>query len=345
MTLGNWAALHVSGAARALLPALTPKYNDAMKRSAAPVLFLVVVGLLAGCTLFSNRAPVARFTVSPLSGETPLLVRFDARGSSDPNGTITEYSWDFGDGQSGEGDLIEHIFAPVATTTYIATLTVTDDEGASATRTQSIEVRASSQSDNNPPSARFTFIPTYGNSPLEVQFDAALSSDADGSVVIYSWDFGDGTTGSGIQISHTYTALANTNYAVTLLVYDDDGASASSASIVSVYVTQEVPFEGPTASFTTTAPVKIYDSPSLPNLPSLFEVTLDPRISTPAPGHTIEHYIWNFGDGESLSIDHEGAVTHTYSSGSPSRTFVVSLTVIDEQGLRDSAVRNVTVSN
>jgi len=301
--------------------------------------------LLCGCFLLRNTSPIARFTASPLSGETPLLVRFDARGSSDPNGTIIEYSWDFGDAGSGEGDLVEHIFAPAATTTYIVTLTVTDDEGASATSIQSIEVRTSSQSGNNPPSARFTFTPTHGDSPLNVQFNATLSSDADGSIAVCSWDFGDGTTGSGVQISHTYTAVATTNYAVTLVVYDDDGTSASSASIVSVYVSQVVPFEGPTASFTASAPVKIYASPSLPDLPSLFEVALDPQASTPAPGHAIEHYIWNFGDGESLSLDHDGAVKHTYSSGSPSRTFVVSLTVIDEQDLSDSTVRNVTVSN
>jgi len=50
-------------------------------------------------------------------------------------------------------------------------------------------------------------------------------------------------------------------------------------------------------------------------------------------------------DGETLSTTTNATVKHTYSSGAPSHTYVVTLTVIDEQGLTDSAVRNVTVTN
>lgn len=50
-------------------------------------------------------------------------------------------------------------------------------------------------------------------------------------------------------------------------------------------------------------------------------------------------------DGETLSLSTNASVKHTYTSGSPSHTFVVTLTVLDEQGLTDSAVRNVTVTN
>ena len=64
-----------------------------------------------------------------------------------------------------------------------------------------------------------------------------------------------------------------------------------------------------------------------------------------APGHGIVLYVWTFGDGESASVADDEPVTHVYQSGAPTHTFVIGLTVIDEQGLRDSAVRSVTVVN
>jgi hypothetical protein len=163
---------------------------------------------------------------------------------------------------------------------------------------------------------------------------------------VYAWDFGDGSTGSGKQISHTFNALVTTSYTVTLAVIDDDGETGSMTAIVTAFVSQDVPSDGPTASFTASAPVKIYASPSLPSTPSLFEVTFDPSASTAAPGgHHLDTYLWGFGDGESATSTTDDPVKHTYASGAPSHTYVVTLTVIDEQGLVDSTVRNVTVTN
>lgn len=300
--------------------------------------------LLTACDLFIS-APVAIIAATPLSGASPLQVLFDGTDSFARDGRIVEYRWNFGDGATATGSTASHVYAPTIATRYTITLTVTDERGRSGQAEQSIEVRAASDPGNNPPTARFTFQPAYGDSPLTVTFDASLSSDVDGQVRVYGWDFGDGTTASGVQITHTFTALANTNFAVTLTVWDDDGASASTTGIVSVFVPENVPFEGPTAHFTATDPVRVYESPSLPGVPSLFEVTFDPAASVAAPGHAIEQYVWTFGDGESVTLSHNGAVTHTYSSGTPTRTYVVSLTVIDDQGLRDSTVRNVTVRN
>jgi len=305
-----------------------------------------IVILVTGCDLFSSKLPVARIAASILSGETPLLVRFSADDSFDPDGTIIGYAWTFGDGAQATGPEVDHVYAPAAPQTFTVTLTVTDDDGKSSTAQQSIEVHASSTAGNNPPSARFTFEPTHGNSPLAVSFDADLTRDVDGEVEVYGWDFGDGSTGSGIRIDHTYSALATTNFAVTLTVTDDDGASTSITGIVSVTVPEDIPFDGPTAAFEAGAPTKIYDAgEGLPSVPSLFEVDFDPQGASAAPGHEIEHYIWNFGDGESATLAGPAVVTHVFRSGSPSHTFVVSLTVIDDQGLQDSAVISVTVRN
>lgn len=304
----------------------------------------LLLTLVWGCALL-NSAPIAHIAASVLSGESPLLVQFNASGSADPDGQVVAYRWSFGDGETAEGRTVDHVFAPRSPTTYTVTLEVEDNGGKIGTMQQSIEVDVSPAPGNNPPFARFTFEPTHGDAPLFVGFNARLSSDVDGDVVIYAWDFGDGTTGSGPQITHTYTALADTNYAATLTVHDDDGAAASTTAIVSVYVTEVVPTDAPTAELTASEPLRVYESPQLPSIPSLYQVTFSPEGSVAAPGYRIEHYVWSFGDGESATLDTDAEVTHTYAVATPARTFVVSLTVIDDQGLRDSAVRNVTLTN
>jgi PKD repeat protein len=70
------------------------------------------------------------------------------------------------------------------------------------------------------PVASFTATPTSGNAPLTVSFDASTSSDADGSIVIYAWDFGDGGSATGTTASHTFNAPGS--YDVTLTVTDND---------------------------------------------------------------------------------------------------------------------------
>jgi PKD repeat protein len=82
------------------------------------------------------------------------------------------------------------------------------------------------------PSAAFTATPTSGNAPLAVSFDGAGSSDPNGTIVSYSWAFGDGQSGSGAQTSHTYTAAGT--YTVTLTVTDNDGASAQASQTITV---------------------------------------------------------------------------------------------------------------
>jgi len=63
--------------------------------------------------------------------------------------------------------------------------------------------------------------------------DGSASYHPDGTIVSYDWDFGDNTTGSGVSVSHTYTAIGI--YDVTLTVTDDRGAQSSGATIVVVY--------------------------------------------------------------------------------------------------------------
>jgi PKD repeat protein len=85
---------------------------------------------------------------------------------------------------------------------------------------------------NKPPVPNFSFSPTTGIYPLEVTFDASASYDPDGSIDKYIWIFGDGATGSGPAVTHTYTQWGV--YSVQLSVTDNLGASAYAASNIIV---------------------------------------------------------------------------------------------------------------
>jgi PKD repeat protein len=81
---------------------------------------------------------------------------------------------------------------------------------------------------NTPPQARFTATPTSGAAPLQVAFDGSGSTDAGGSIASYAWTFGDGGTGSGATVQHTYQATGT--YTATLVVTDNQGAASAPAT-------------------------------------------------------------------------------------------------------------------
>ena len=176
-----------------------------------------------------NQPPNASFTASPTSGEAPLAVNFNGSGSTDPDGTIATYSWNFGDGASGTGVSRIHTYA--AAGNYTVTLTVTDDDGATDTSTRLIQV-TTAPVPNQPPNASFTASPTSGEAPLAVNFNGSGSTDPDGTIATYSWNFGDGASGTGVSRIHTYAAAGN--YTATLTVTDDDGATDTSTRLIQV---------------------------------------------------------------------------------------------------------------
>ncbi|MDZ4341769.1 MAG: PKD domain-containing protein, partial [Candidatus Binatia bacterium] len=88
----------------------------------------------------SNQPPTAVMSAAPTTGVGPLSVTFDGSGSTDPDGTIATWAWSFGDGTSGSGAMITHVYT--AAGTYIPTLTVTDNGGATNTTSTSIVVNA-----------------------------------------------------------------------------------------------------------------------------------------------------------------------------------------------------------
>jgi|GEM_PF-2176220 len=180
-------------------------------------------------SIVSNQSPTASFTANPTSGVAPLEVSFNASNSSDSDGSITSYAWDFKDGETGNGEIISHTFSSIGS--YNVELTVTDDKGATDSLTKTITVTDSIVS-NQSPTASFTANPTSGVAPLEVSFNASSSSDSDGSITSYDWDFKDGETGNGEIISHTFSSIGS--YNVELTVTDDKGATDSTTKEIEV---------------------------------------------------------------------------------------------------------------
>jgi len=88
---------------------------------------------------------------------------------------------------------------------------------------------------NMPPIPQFA-CPPPGYANASYRFDATTARDPDGSIVNYTWDFGDGSKGYGIAIDHNYTMPGN--YTVRLTVMDNDGASCSTSSLL---VVREIP--------------------------------------------------------------------------------------------------------
>ena len=179
---------------------------------------------LSWTTLAANVPPVADIQVSKAFAEA-AVVSFDAAGSHDPDGTITSYVWSFGDGTSGAGAYIEHTYA--AAKTYTVSLLVTDDEGATAQAATAVQVVAGA---NAPPTAVIV-ANVLQEGAARLGFDGSASSDPDGIVREYQWDFGDGSSESGMVVEHEF---ANGDYAVTLTVKDDEGAAAQARLPVTV---------------------------------------------------------------------------------------------------------------
>ena len=90
-------------------------------------LLIVLLISLSSCTL--AQAPLALFTATPTSGEAPLTVSFDASGSSDPDGTIAQYQWDFDNDGTPDATGVKAIHTYTKPGIYTAVLTVTDSSG------------------------------------------------------------------------------------------------------------------------------------------------------------------------------------------------------------------------
>lgn len=169
----------------------------------------------------SDTAPVAIAVADVLSGAGPLLVNFDASQSRDPNGDALSFGWDFGDGQTSSELRPAHIYT--ADGEYTAQLTVTDSTGIAA-KAPPLQIHVGGPT-NTVPNALISSAAPRPNAPLSYLFSSDGSSDAEGDLLTYHWDFGDGAQSSEANPSHNYASAGQ--YLVILTV--SDGVSGESA--------------------------------------------------------------------------------------------------------------------
>jgi PKD repeat protein len=182
--------------------------------------------LRPGIVLPPNRPPVPQFFFSPTAPREGDAVLFDGSGSTD-DGSIVSFSWRFGDGSSGAGGRQTHRYQLAGT--YNVVLTVTDDRGSSAS-TPPAPITVVSSAD---PVASFAISPTEPGVGQPVHVNASGSKAAPGrTITTYAWDFGDGSSGSGVSTFHVYTVPGS--YAVVLNVTDNLGRKATQIQTVTV---------------------------------------------------------------------------------------------------------------
>jgi len=199
------------------------EYEEAPEKGKGPILkiaVIAVVAIVAGVGVwwlaFANSAPTASFTYSAVD----LRLSVNAEGSTDPDGNIASYSWDWGDSTPitlGVRQAHEY----VGPGTYRVTLSVSDSRGASGAASQSIVIVILPTAD---------FVPRHDR--MSVSFDGSRSFSPGRTITAYEWDFGDSSaTAMGVRVSHTYASAAR--YTVRLKVTDSDGIQANATRYVS----------------------------------------------------------------------------------------------------------------
>ena len=171
----------------------------------------------------ANIPPNANFTWAP---ETPTdleTIQFTDL-STDSDGTIVSWHWDFGDGNTSTEQNHTHRYGNNGI--YTITLTIWDDDNASDTISKQINVS------NVPPVADFTWNPETPNQIIENVTFTSQSIDPDGTIINYTWDFGDGNTSYKQNPTHGYAD--NRTYTVTLTVTDDDGATNTTSKQITI---------------------------------------------------------------------------------------------------------------
>lgn len=173
-----------------------------------------------------DEAPTAVIVASPITGDAPLAVLFNASSSTDNVG-IESYSWDFKNGTTSSE--INPVVVFEETGSYEVELIVEDAIGLSDTET--ITIIVTDPNVNNPPVAIVSASLESGNAPLEVNFVGSASTDDD-DIVSYFWEFGDGETSP--EQNPTYIFEEPGSYQVSLTVSDSGGLSDSSSLTIEV---------------------------------------------------------------------------------------------------------------
>ena len=265
-----------------------------------------------------NNTPPTADAGPAYAGTKNFPIPLDGTGSSDPDGTLVSYAWDCTtDGvvdftaTSGLGNACTY----PAVGSYTVTLTVTDDDGAFASASQTVAVG------NDAPTANAGG-PYAGLEATAITLDGSASTDAGGAIATWSWDCTTDGVPESVSASATVPCVYDDQgtFTATLVVTDDDGATSTSTATVTVsnanpiIASTTVPSgdEGATLSFST--------------------------VAGDAAGDTLT-YTWDFGDGGSDTGD---TVTYAYADDG---VYSVTVTVADEDGGSSVGSGTATIAN
>jgi PKD repeat protein len=266
-----------------------------------------------------NQPPIAQASAAPTNGSAPLAVSFSSAGSYDPEGVALSYSWTFGDGTTSTAANPSHTYQNPGG--YSARLSVSD--GTSTTASGLITINVTITGTNQPPVAVASATPAAGPAPLSVSFSSAGSYDPEGATLTYNWTFGDGSTSTAANPSHSY---AVGTFSARLSV--SDGTNSTSSNPMTITVTNPAP----TVSMTSPANGASYAAPATINL----------AASVTPNGHSITKV--QFYNGTAL-LGEDTAAPYTLSltNMGPATYSLVAQAVYDAGATTASSAVTVTV--
>ena len=286
----------------------------------------------ATCDVDVNTPPTADLDGQVVMGEAEgrfpssgINVEWDASGSTDPDGMITQYDWDLdndGTYETVNGGPTQTVLYD-AYDTYTVGVMVTDDDGATDATTADIVL------EGDPPEAALEG--SAGSSLYSVYWDASASFDTDGYIAQYQWDYdNDGTYDHfGLVPHYEYDYGTYGTVTCTVQVVDDDGETDTA-----------------TADFT------ILDPPNA-DLDGAVgwrdEMPYNPYVDWDASGSfdndgTIVLYEWDIDDDGTYDLDTGNVPTHTEDYSADINGATCTVRVTDNDGLTDTATLTVPFS-
>ncbi len=292
-------------------------------------------------TELENVAPTLDCSALPTEGtvdeELTLVVT-----ATDSDGTITDYDWDFGDGNvdSTTDDETTHTYTSAET--YTLYVEVTDEDGDTASCSADIEISEEDDSTDNEAPTASCGGPYEGVIGETITFDGSESEDSDGYLVAAAWNFGDGSfynflssdelTDEELQTEHSYDEAGE--YTVTLFVTDDDGdygICETTATITEEVDTDDDDGDDDSEDTEVVAVISAEPTSGEPRLWVQFS-------SEDSSGDGLSYY-WTFGDGEHSTRPNPG---HYYDKEG---TYTATLTVTDADGNSDTDSVTITVGD
>ncbi|MCO4769605.1 MAG: PKD domain-containing protein [Deltaproteobacteria bacterium] len=253
----------------------------------------------------------------PYSGGEGSNILLDGSGSTDTGGTITLYEWDCqSDGvyEINSTQPLGDACSYVDEGNFTVTLRVTDDDGDTAVSVATIAVA------NVAPTLTGPIGPTTGDEGTTLNWSATATDPGVNDVLTYSWDFGDGTSGTGNSAFHAYTE--DGVYTVTVTVDDGDGGTDVGTATVTIG---------------NVAPT--FNLATIPNLADEGQQLTFTATASDAGTNDVLAFDWDFGDGGTETGDN---VVYTYADDG---VFTVTVTVTDDDGATDVTSAQIVVNN